>query len=65
LGVTAAHCTWKVNENTLQVVLGKFYRDFDMNQELTQVKDVGRINLLQYLLILGLLSRHVQMFKMC
>jgi hypothetical protein len=64
-GVPAAHCTWKVNASTLQVVLGKFYRDFEMNQELTEVKDVRIINLLPCLLIFGLLSCHVQMFKMC
>jgi hypothetical protein len=45
---TSAHCTWKVNEGALRVVLGKGYRDFDMNQELTQVKDVGTINLSQF-----------------
>jgi hypothetical protein len=46
LSVTAAHCTWKVKEGTLRVALGKFYRDFEKNQELTQVKEVCTIHFL-------------------
>ncbi|XP_069688228.1 clotting factor C-like [Periplaneta americana] len=41
--ITAAHCTWKVNTESLRVVLGKFHREFRVNEEVTQIKDVKQI----------------------
>ncbi|XP_066998504.2 modular serine protease [Anabrus simplex] len=41
--VTAAHCVWKVTPESLKVAFGKFYRDFEKVQELTQIRNIKEI----------------------
>nr|CAD7398146.1 unnamed protein product [Timema poppensis] len=41
--ITAGHCVWKVSPGTLRVALGKYYRDFNKQQDFTQIRDVKEI----------------------
>ncbi|CAG2060472.1 unnamed protein product [Timema podura] len=43
MACTAGHCVWKVSPGTLRVALGKYYRDFNKQQDFTQIRDVKEI----------------------
>ncbi|KAG8239183.1 hypothetical protein J437_LFUL018923 [Ladona fulva] len=38
--LTAAHCVWKVEPQIMVTALGKYYREFELQQELTQIKEI-------------------------
>ncbi|KAJ9583785.1 hypothetical protein L9F63_021875 [Diploptera punctata] len=44
--ITAAHCTWSLNAGELTVILGKYYADYERNDNLTQIKTIKEIVML-------------------